>query len=149
MSKTVSYNKNDVVFKEGDSGNCMYLILGDENAKVSIYANRGTNREVCLATLRISDYFGEMALLGQNVRTATAVASTPVSLEIIEEADFHDFAISHPEALREITHNATARLRKLTRDYSNACGVVYQYVEAKEKGEEIPKDVIASMEKFI
>ena len=149
MSKTVNFNKNDVIFKEGDSGNCMYLILGDENAKVSILANYGTNREVCLATLRISDYFGEMALLGHNVRTATAIATSAVSLEVIEEADFKDFAISHPEALRDILHNATGRLRKLTRDYTNALGVVAQYAEAKENGEDIPKDVVASMEKFL
>ena len=149
MSKTVNFSKNDIIFKEGDSGNCMYMVLGDENAKVSVYANFGTNREVVLGTLRINDYFGEMALLGKHIRTATVVATTPVTLEVIEEADFKDFTVSHPGILKDIIHDATGRLRKLTRDYTNACNVAARYVEAKERGEEIPKDIIVAMDKFV
>lgn len=148
MSDMLYIKKNDVIFREGDSGDCLYMISGEADAQVAIYANYGTNREVCVATLRVGDYFGEMALLGQNVRTATAVALTPVDLEVIKEADFHDFAVSHPDSLLEIVHNATGRLRKLTRDYKAACVTLSKYVDAKESGQGVPEDVVAAMEKF-
>lgn len=147
MAKQITISKNKPIFKEGDSGNCMYLILGEADAKVGIYANYGTNRETLLTELRVSDYFGEMALVGENIRSATAIALTDVYLEVIEEADFDEFAKEHPETLLEIVRKASVRLRKLTKDYTEAGITLAKYVEAKEKGD-IPQDIIDAMERF-
>lgn len=148
MSKIVDYAKNKVIFNEGDLGDCMYYISGNENAVVAIYSNYGTNKEVLLAELRLFDYFGEMALIGGNIRSATAVAKSDVSLQVIEEADFKEFASTHPRLLKEIVQNSARRLRLLTRDYTDACVTLSKYVDAKEKGEAIPKEILAKMEKF-
>jgi len=69
---TVEYEAGEVIFKKGQEGESLYLIL---NGNVTI-ADDG--REI--ATLKQGDMFGEMALISQGKRSADAVAVSDVSL---------------------------------------------------------------------
>ena len=69
---TVEYQAGEVIFKKGQEGESLYVIL---NGNVAI-ADEG--RE--LAMLRQGDMFGEMALISQGKRSADAVAVNDVSL---------------------------------------------------------------------
>ena len=69
---TVEYEAGEVIFKKGQEGESLYLIL---NGNVTI-ADDG--REI--ATLKQGDMFGEMALISQGKRSADAVALNDVSL---------------------------------------------------------------------
>ncbi len=63
----------DVIFKEGDPGDALYVVL---NGEVAV-----TKKGVVLATLTGQAVLGEMTLLGTNEpRTATATAATDVAL---------------------------------------------------------------------
>lgn len=69
---TAEYEAGEVIFKKGQEGESLYLIL---NGNVTI-ADDG--REI--ATLKQGDMFGEMALISQGKRSADAVALNDVSL---------------------------------------------------------------------
>ena len=69
---TVEYEAGEVIFKKGQEGESLYLIL---NGNVTI-ADEG--REI--ATLKQGDMFGEMALISQGKRSADAMALNDVSL---------------------------------------------------------------------
>ena len=50
-----------------------------------------------VATLGTGDFFGEIALLGEGLRTATVTAASPVSLVVMSGSDFRVFERDFPE----------------------------------------------------
>lgn len=65
------YPDKEVIYQQGDSGDTMYLV---QLGQVEIIHRKGGG-EYCLAVLGEGDFFGEMALFGYPVRTATARAT--------------------------------------------------------------------------
>ncbi|MBM4146149.1 MAG: cyclic nucleotide-binding domain-containing protein [Nitrospira sp.] len=65
------YKANEVIFNQGDVGLGMYII---ESGSVEIVCN--PERHI-LAQLHEGDFFGELALLDESPRSASAIAKTP------------------------------------------------------------------------
>lgn len=65
------YKKNEIIFYEGEPGVGMYVI---EQGKIGIYKNFDEQSKEELASLQPGEFFGEMALLDESPRSATAVA---------------------------------------------------------------------------
>ncbi|MDZ7265143.1 MAG: cyclic nucleotide-binding domain-containing protein [candidate division KSB1 bacterium] len=65
------FKKNEVVFYEGEPGVGMYII---ETGMVGIYKEVNNQIKEELAILRPGEFFGEMALLDESPRSATAIA---------------------------------------------------------------------------
>ena len=74
----------EVLFKEGDKGNEMYLI---RSGKVEISHSAGGQKKV-LATLSEGSFLGEMAIVDDAPRSATAIAAADVSLLILDRSAF-------------------------------------------------------------
>ncbi len=55
------YAPRDVIIRESEIGDCMYIIL-EGSVEILIKAE-GSNREISIATLRTGDFFGERSLL--------------------------------------------------------------------------------------
>src|SRR5512136_2401242 len=68
-----------VVFREGEAGDCAYVI---ENGQIEISALR-QGKETVLAVLADGELFGEMALIDQQVRSATAKTLVTTTLVVI------------------------------------------------------------------
>jgi F420-non-reducing hydrogenase small subunit len=66
----ITYDKNDVVFREGDTGNAMYII---QSGAIEISRMRDGSKTV-LAILEKGNFFGEMALIDTSRRSATATS---------------------------------------------------------------------------
>jgi len=62
---------HEVIYKQGDTGDTMFIV---QLGQVEIIHRKGGN-EYCLAVLGEGDFFGEMALFGYPVRSATARAA--------------------------------------------------------------------------
>ena len=62
------YNKGDIVFREGDRGNCMYRII---EGSVEVFITSGTEGEIVLTTLGQDRIFGEMAAIEAWPRSAS------------------------------------------------------------------------------
>jgi hypothetical protein len=95
------------VFREGDAGTEMYII---ETGTVDIL--RESRGGEPLATLEAGDFFGEMAVLEDQPRFATAVARTPARLLRIDRAAFGDVLSQNVEIAIRIMRKLTARLRR-------------------------------------
>jgi CRP-like cAMP-binding protein len=78
------YHDGEVIFSEGDEANAMYII---ESGLVVISIEK-SGRQSAVAELGKGGLFGEMALLNQDTRSATATALGEVSLYSIEQAQF-------------------------------------------------------------
>ena len=84
ISTACDYGDGDVIFSEGDDANSMYII--DSGAVVISIEKSG--KQVAVAELGKGSLFGEMALLNQDTRSATARAAGDVRLYCIEQDEF-------------------------------------------------------------
>ena len=115
----LEFKRGDIIFREGDTGNFMYAIYG---GSVGIYVNYGTAQENKLTQLYSDAFFGEMGLIGEEKRSATAVVEEDGTvLECIREEDLEALFKSNPVKIDMILSHLSHRLRRLTLDYVEAC----------------------------
>ena len=100
--------RGDVVFHEGDPGECLFVVL---SGKVKITRTAADARENLLAILGPGDLLGELSLFDALDRTATATALTDVELSRLAEPDFHDYLAARPMVARELLRVLARRLR--------------------------------------
>ena len=114
-----AYNEGDIIFREGDPGDCMYAVHG---GSVEVYTNYHTPLEKKLTTLYANSFFGEMGMIDQETRSATiVVAEDDTVLERIGPDDLQKLFEENPLEVNLILRHLSKRLRKLTEDYENAC----------------------------
>ncbi|MCE9500430.1 MAG: Crp/Fnr family transcriptional regulator [Leptospira sp.] len=95
-----SYKDTNMIFLEHEPGKELYII---QNGKVKI-TKIVNNNEVMLAVLQNGDIFGEMAILDNKPRSASAVAWGDVELLAINKANFEGMVKAQPQlASRLIT----------------------------------------------
>jgi CRP-like cAMP-binding protein len=96
----------DIVFEEGVPGDALFLIVGGEVEVLK--------RGAVVAALGPGDYFGEMALMGEPVRTATVRCRVPTGLLVLRARAFRSLVARVPELgarLQEAAaHRASAPL---------------------------------------
>jgi len=98
-----AYQKGSSVFKEGDHGDCMYIIHTGE-----IRIHKGDTE---LAILNENEVFGELSLLDAETRSASATANTDCILYKIDQQSFYDLINSRPEISLGIIRILARRLR--------------------------------------
>lgn len=80
-----TYKTDQEIFKEGDKGDCFYLII-DGRVRINKQLADGRIEEV--ATLKTGDYFGEMSLLDGEPRSAGVLAIEESKLLEIRNSQF-------------------------------------------------------------
>jgi AAA family ATP:ADP antiporter len=93
----------EVVFRKGDPSEYLYVIL---SGKVSVFVD---DREV--ATLGAGEYFGDMALLDDEPRSATITLLQDTELLTLYREDFYEILDEYPEISRSIIRTLSMRLR--------------------------------------
>jgi CRP-like cAMP-binding protein len=80
-----SFAAGEVVYEEGSEGHCMYVVV---QGRFEVYRHSGGNR-MHLADVLPGEHFGEIALLGNGVRSDSVVAIAPsVALRLQRQALF-------------------------------------------------------------
>jgi uncharacterized membrane protein len=97
-----------VLFHLGDQGDAMYLI---ESGRVRIHVEDSTGHDVTLTEMAGGDFFGEMALLDGNPRSADATVIEDARLAILSRDDFLSFVRRNPNVALEMLSAITHRLR--------------------------------------
>jgi len=103
-----SYRKNSVILTEEDSGSALFVIA---EGKVKVSRSSNDDKEVILAILNDSDFFGEMSLLDGMARSATVTAIEESRLFIIQRAEFLDLLKKYPDVSIALLTELTKRLR--------------------------------------
>lgn len=105
------FRRNEVVFHQGDPGDSLHVV-GSGAVKISLPSADGD--EAIIATLWPSDYFGELALLDDAPRSATATAIEPTETFVLARSVFREL-LERDAALRDGLLTGLAReLRRLT-----------------------------------
>ncbi|PIE34813.1 hypothetical protein CSA56_06665 [candidate division KSB3 bacterium] len=108
--KLVAFQKDEVVFTIDDPGDCLYIIKSGE---VKVVAGVGDRGEV-LTYLGRGNYFGEMALLTGDPRSASIITTMDSELLMLTKQDF-DFLIQHhPSIALALSHMLSQRLREVS-----------------------------------
>lgn len=128
--KSLTFQKNEVIFRQGDFASCMYDIV---SGSVAVYVAYGTEAETQLTVLKAGDFLGEMGMIEAYPRSATAVAREDgTELREIGEKEFGDYFRGQPERLLAIMRQLSGRLRDRTADYEGAC-LVLEGLKATQK----------------
>jgi CRP-like cAMP-binding protein len=106
-----SYRKSEVIFREGSTGSEMYLI---HSGRVLLSVRQDETREVPLVVLNPGDFFGEMALVDDSPRSATASAvEDNTELIVMDRARFLFMVRQQPEFALSLMHTLCRRLRDM------------------------------------
>jgi CRP/FNR family transcriptional regulator, cyclic AMP receptor protein len=100
----------DIVFTEGDPGDAMYVVI---QGLVQVYRDTTSGRLV-LAKIRPGEFFGEMALIGNTPRTATAVALSDTVLAAYRGEELETLLATRPEVGARMIRHLVARLKDTT-----------------------------------
>jgi len=88
ITETLSCKEGDVLFKEGDSSDTLYILVEGKVRMSKHVANVG---EEALSILERGDYFGEMGLLDDSPRSANAIVNEDSKLLIVRRSSFLAF----------------------------------------------------------
>jgi CRP/FNR family transcriptional regulator, cyclic AMP receptor protein len=81
-----SFSRRETIFRQGDPGNMLYLIA---RGQVRIYHPGARGCELSVAILRAGEFFGELALLDDQPRSASAEAMCPTTTLTLTRYTFH------------------------------------------------------------
>ncbi len=102
------YGKDDVVFYADERGDVLCLIR-EGQVKVTMISPEG--KEIILSLLGPGDFFGEMALLDDEPRSATVVATEPLELMTIYREDFLKLMAENFDITKKVLAEISRRLR--------------------------------------
>jgi CRP-like cAMP-binding protein len=105
-SEPSSYRNGEIIFKEGDPGDCMYAVL---EGTVEI-----TRDGKLLEEIGPGGIFGEMALIDHRPRSGRAVAKTDCKTALVTEKRFYFLVQQTPNFSLHVMRVLTERLRKRT-----------------------------------
>ena len=91
-AKLLTFLQGDLIIGQNEKGDSLYII---NHGEVMIY--KAEQEDEPIAELRTGDFFGEMALLGEQVRTANVKANKPSSLLRLRRKDILLMAENEPE----------------------------------------------------
>ena len=97
------YDKDTLIFREGEMGDCMYII---HHGEVKIHKGN-----TVLAVLKDREVFGELSLLDAETRSASATTVTACTLFSINQEPFYELIDSRPEVARGFIRILCQRLR--------------------------------------
>lgn len=110
------YNRESMVFCECQSGAELYII---QKGRVKI-SKIVDNSEVLLAVLREGDMFGEMALLENKPRSATAItAAEECQLLAVNRQNFNQMVTTQPQLIARLTTTLADRIWAMYKQLAN------------------------------
>jgi len=107
MAETVSVPAGQLVLREGDPGDSLYVVLAGE---LEVTKRQGS-QDVLLALYKPGQFFGEMTLLEQVPRSASVRTLRESRLLVISQVAFQTLLSCSPSAPLKILHTVTSRLR--------------------------------------
>lgn len=110
-----SYRSNEIIFRDGDPGDCLFLVC-EGSVRIS-KTGRGGNQET-LGFIQKGDFFGEMALVDGQPRSAQACASEDSVICRLDQAAFDRIlALAPGHAHMNFLRSVVARLRSVNSQF--------------------------------
>jgi CRP/FNR family transcriptional regulator/CRP/FNR family cyclic AMP-dependent transcriptional regulator len=104
------FNPGQVIFHLGDPGGLMYII---SRGKIKISYNTPDGQEVVLAILGPGDFFGELALLDETPRSASAESLEATETWTLHREDFIHYITENPAFALHVLQTLAQHIRRL------------------------------------
>lgn len=115
------YNEGEALFLEGDIGRALFIV---ESGKIELTKRAADGNTQRLAELGPGALFGEMALLEQLPRSASAAALEPSTLMLLYRSKLDEILHYHPRigvsVMRHLARLLSARLRRASDQVTTA-----------------------------
>lgn len=105
------YRDGEVVVNKGDEGNCLFVI---QEGKVEVF-DHNEDREIKIAELGASEFFGEMGLFEKDVRSCTVRALGNAKILTIDKKNFYKTIQKDPALAYRLLQKMSSRLRELNK----------------------------------
>ena len=105
----VKVSKGNTLFKEGDSGDRLYVVV---DGKLKLGTASADGRENLLLILGPGDMFGELSLFDPGPRTSTATAVTDAKLLSLSHEQVTGLITQHPRVGLDLLGRLAQRLRR-------------------------------------
>jgi CRP/FNR family cyclic AMP-dependent transcriptional regulator len=106
-----SWQRGEVVFREGDEGDTTYLLM---SGAVLLTREHQDGRVVAIAELRAGDMFGELAMFRGETRSATAEAIEPTEAIALLAPDVQRLIRQNPEIANKLLKALAERVSRTT-----------------------------------
>ena len=103
-----NYEKNSVVFQEGEIGDSLYIVLAGR-VKVSLFDDDG--KEYILDVIEKDGFFGELSIIDELPRSANVITTEYSEFLVINRKDFIRLLLDNPTISVNILKTLSARLR--------------------------------------
>lgn len=104
------FKAQEYICYEGQPGEEMYIIL---KGAVGVYASRPDESQIEICRIGKGDFFGEMALIDNQPRSASCIALENVVCAAIGQDKFQQFITACPDLAMKILENLSIRIRGL------------------------------------
>ena len=110
ISRERTYPRNSVILFEDDPGDALYVVAQGQ-VKVVLIGEDG--REVILSVLGEGEFFGEMALIDDEPRSAHVIAMEDSTLLVLRREDFQGILKQTPSIALALLRELSRRLRRV------------------------------------
>ena len=104
-----TFKQGQTIFNFGDPGDALYIV---RSGKVELHVKDHTGQRIVLAVAEHGDFFGELSLLDNGPRTATATALEDTDTLVLDRADLQLFIRSKPDAALDMLTVMGQRMRQ-------------------------------------
>jgi signal transduction histidine kinase len=108
------FQPGEVIFSAGDPGDGFYVV---ESGEVRISAVVGQNDQRLLATIGAGDFFGEMAVVDAEPRSASAIADKPTKAYFLTRDVLLGLLREKPQLALDLVREFSIRMRALNQKY--------------------------------
>jgi CRP/FNR family transcriptional regulator/CRP/FNR family cyclic AMP-dependent transcriptional regulator len=108
------YKEGDTIFHRRDPGVALYVIV---SGKVKIHNEMNDGSDCIIAILDEGEFFGELAVIDGEERSADATTLASTELLMLTRDDLHDILQRYPRISLRILATLAGRLRRTTEDY--------------------------------
>jgi len=115
-SSVKSFRKNAIIISQDDESYSLYVIL---SGRVKVFVSGEDGREAVLNYQGAGDYFGDLALIDQQPRVASVMATEASKFMIISRQDFLTCLSRNPEIAINLIKPMTQRMRMLAKNVSS------------------------------
>ncbi|MEF3073662.1 Crp/Fnr family transcriptional regulator [Methylobacter sp. Wu1] len=110
-AKSIKFPKKAVIITEKDETGSLYIIL---SGKVRVFSSDEKGKEITLLIQEAGTYFGELALLSDQTRSASVATLEKTVCGVISKEDFIHWLTLHPDVAINMLGTLSEKIRYLT-----------------------------------
>jgi CRP-like cAMP-binding protein len=110
VAEEVDYPAGNIIIQENDSGDTLFLMIKGE---VSVIKGLGEPNEIEIDRMTDGEYFGEMALFEDMVRSVSIRTEQPSAFMVLHKQEFKEIIREYPQIALEICKVLSGRIRNL------------------------------------